>query len=213
MTGEIAAVRLREEAANAISHGLGLLGAVAVTPWLVLQAGRAGGAADLVGSSVFGASLILLYLASTAFHAVRPGALKATLQRFDHAAIYVLIAGTYTPFTLGVLGGAWGWTLFGVVWGAAGLGVATKLVRGVGGRGFSTAVYVAMGWLVLVAIHPLVTRVPAAGVLWLLAGGSFYSFGVIFYARRAAYSHAVWHVFVLLGSACHVVAVLRYATG
>jgi len=200
-----------EELANGLSHGLGLIGAAAVAPILIVSSVGRGSPADIVAASVFAASLILLYLASTAYHAARPGRRKLLLQRVDHAAIYVLIAGTYTPFTLGVLRGGWGWALFGVVWGLAAVGIAAKLVLGARGSHLSTAMYVALGWLVLVAIHPVVTRVPVPGLLWLVAGGLLYSGGVAFYARSTRYSHAIWHLFVLGGSACHVVSVLKYA--
>lgn len=201
----------REELANALTHGVGLAAAIAVTPVLIVGAVGRGTAADIVAASVFGASLILLYLASTAYHAVRPGQWKGALRRLDHAAIFLLIAGTYTPFTLGVLRGGWGWALFGVVWGAAALGVSAKVLAGIRRPWLSNAIYVTMGWLVLIAIHPVLTRVPPAGVLWLVAGGVLYTVGVAFYTRSAPYAHAVWHLFVLAGSACHVVSVAGYA--
>ena len=200
-----------EERANVLTHGLGLLGAVAVAPVLIVGSVSRGSAADIVAASVFGASLVLLYLASTAYHAVRPGTGKQFLRRLDHAAIYVLIAGTYTPFTLGVLRGGWGWALFGVVWGVAVAGIAAKLALGARGGRLSTALYVVMGWLVLVAIHPVLTRVPLPGLLWLVAGGLLYTGGVFFYVRPTRYAHAVWHLFVVGGSLCHVVAVAGYA--
>lgn len=201
----------REELANALTHGVGLAAAIAVTPVLIVGAVGRGTAADIVAASVFGASLILLYLASTAYHAARPGRWKGALRRLDHAAIFLLIAGTYTPFTLGVLRGGWGWALFGVVWGAAALGVSAKVLAGIRRPWLSTAIYVTMGWLVLIAIHPVLTRVPLAGVLWLVAGGVLYTAGVAFYTRSTPFAHAVWHLFVLAGSACHVVSVAGYA--
>jgi hemolysin III len=186
--------------------------AVAATPVLIIGASSRGTADDIVGSSVFGATMVLLYLASTWYHAVPVSPLKDRLQKLDHAAIYLLIAGTYTPFTLGVLGGAWGWTLFGLVWGAAAVGVCVKLIAGVRYPRLSTAMYVIMGWLVLIAIRPLTVSMSPAGVLWLVAGGISYSAGVVFYAaRRLPYSHFVWHLFVLAGSTCHFFAVLWYA--
>lgn len=204
--------RTREELANSLSHGLGLVGAVAITPLLIIAAVRTGDAGDIVASSIFGTTLIALYLASTGYHAVQEGRAKDWLRRLDHAAIYLLIAGTYTPFTLGVLRGGWGWSLFGIIWGAAALGVASKLFLGVRFARVSTAIYLAMGWLILVAAAPLVQAVPTQGLLWLTAGGASYTLGVPFFvARRRRYAHLVWHLFVLGGSACHVVAVMRYA--
>jgi hemolysin III len=204
--------RRKEELANSLSHGVGLLAAIAATPILVLGAVHRGGAADIVGSSVFGAAMILLYLASTSYHAAPVSRLKEWLRRVDHAAIYVLIAGTYTPFTLGVLSGAWGWTLFGIVWGLAALGVLFKLTVGVRYPRLSTAVYLLMGWLVLIAVRPLVLNLQLPGLIWLAAGGISYSAGVVFYTtRRMRYAHFVWHLCVLTGSACHFVAVLGYA--
>lgn len=155
-----AAASAREELANALSHGFGLLGAAAALPILVVAAAGRGGAADVVGAAVFGSTLVLLYLASTLYHGVPGGRVKNALQRLDHAAIYLLIAGTYTPFTLGVLGGGWGWSLFGVIWGAAAVGVSSKLVGGVRYSRLSTTMYLVMGWMVLIALHPLVVRMP-----------------------------------------------------
>lgn len=202
----------RAEVANTLTHGAGLLAAIAATPFLVVRAVGRGGAGDVVGAAVFGATLILLYLASTAYHAAPAGRARAVLRRLDHAAIYLLIAGTYTPFTLGVLRGGWGWTLFGIVWAAAALGVAIKVFAGVRRPLLSTGLYLVMGWLVLVAVGPLVRALPPEGLAWLVAGGVTYSAGVPFYlARRRPYAHAVWHLFVLAGSACHVVAALGWA--
>jgi len=201
-----------EDLANTLSHALGLLAAIAATPILIVGAATRSGPADVVGSSVFGAAMIGLYLASTWFHAAPAGRLKDRLQRIDHAAIYVLIAGTYTPFTLGILGGTWGWTLFGLVWGAAAVGVSVKLISGVRYPRVSTATYLVMGWLVLLVIRPLLRVMPAHGIWWLVAGGACYTMGVAFYvARRMPYGHLVWHLFVLAGSTCHFFAVLWYA--
>lgn len=196
-----------------MSHGVGLLCAIAATPLLIVGAVARGGAADIVAGSVFGASLILLYLTSTAFHLAQRSELRGLLQRCDHAAIFVLIAGTYTPFTLGVLEGPWGWTLFGLVWGVAAVGVATKLFAGVRWPRVSLAAYLIMGWLVLIAIRPLVARIETAGLAWLVLGGLMYSVGAAFYARPALrHSHFVWHLFVLAGSTCHFFAALWYAS-
>ena len=204
----------RVERANALSHGLGLILAVAATPILIINAASRGGAGDIVGASLFGASMILLYLASTWFHSTSPGVVRDRLQRFDHAAIYLLIAGTYTPFTLGVLGGGWGWTLFGITWGAAAIGVTTKVFGSIPHPRLSAALYLLMGWLVVIALRPLLEVVPPQGIAWLVAGGLAYSVGVPFYlSRRLEYGHLVWHLFVLAGSVCHFFAVLGYAAG
>jgi len=203
---------LGEEIANSVSHGVGVLAALAATPFLVLAAVRRGGAAAIVGASVFAGTAVVLYLASTLYHALPRNNAKRVFQVIDHSAIFLLIAGTYTPFTLGVLRGAWGWTLFAVVWGLAVLGVTLKAVGGIGYARLWTTLYLGMGWLALIAIRPLWLHVPAAGWLWLIAGGLAYTAGVAFYAaERVRYAHFVWHVFVLIGTVCHFFAVLWYA--
>ena len=203
---------LGEEIANAISHGIGFLGAVAVTPMLIISA-IPSGAAAIVGASIFGATMMVLYLASTLYHAFPQSRTKRVFRIFDHGAIFLLIAGTYTPFTLGLLRGGWGWTLFGIVWGLAIIGVVLKSVGGTGTGKLSTGLYLAMGWLAVVAAKPLWLNMPAWGLFWLLAGGVMYSAGVLFFVldHRVRYSHFIWHIFVLAGTACHVVAVMRYA--
>ncbi len=201
-----------EEIANSVSHGVGLLAAVAVAPLLVVAAVQRGNAAQIVGASIFGATMVLLYLTSTLYHALPGNKTKRVFRVLDHGAIFLLIAGTYTPFTLGVLRGTWGWTLFGLVWGLALAGVLLKAVGGVRYPKLSTCLYLAMGWLVLIAVKPLWHNVPTSGLLWLLAGGIAYTAGVTFYAsKRVRYSHFVWHLFVIAGTACHFVAVLWYA--
>ena len=202
-----------EEIANSVSHGVGLLAAVAATPVLVLSAVRHGGAARIAGASVFAAAMVLLYLASTLYHALPRNRAKRVFQVLDHAAIYVMIAGTYTPFTLGVLGGTWGWTLFGIVWGLALGGIVLTVVGGMRYPKLRTSLYLAMGWLILVAVKPLWLRMPSEGLFWLLAGGIAYTVGVVFYAaKRLRYGHFVWHLFVIAGTACHFIAVLRFST-
>ena len=202
---------LGEEIANSVSHGVGFLAAVATLPVLVLSA-RSAGAAAVVGATIFGGTMAVLYLTSTLYHATAHNRAKRVFQVLDHAAIYLLIAGTYTPFTLGVLRGAWGWTLFGLIWGLAVIGIFLKSLHGIRYPRLSTAVYIAMGWLVLVAAKPLWDNVSGWGLFWLVAGGVAYTAGVGFYAaNRMRYAHFVWHLFVLAGTACHVVAVLRYA--
>jgi len=200
-----------EEIANSVSHGLGLAAALAAFPVLVVMA-YPHGATAVLGASVFGAAMVLLYLSSTLFHALPPSRAKRVFQLLDHSAIYLLIAGTYTPFTLGVLRGAWGWTLFGLVWGLAVLGTALKCVRGVGHTAISTWLYIAMGWLVLIAANTVWTLIPKWGLFWLLAGGISYTAGAIFFmAERIRFFHFIWHLFVIAGTACHFVAVLRYS--
>ncbi len=203
-----------EEAANSLSHGIAFLAAVAALPVLVFQAAAYGSAADVVGASVFGATMVLLYLVSTLYHALPAGAVKRVFLILDHGAIYLLIAGTYTPFALGVLSGAWGWSLFGVVWGLALSGVVFKGVFGTRYPVLSTGLYLLMGWLVLIAAKTLVENIPPSGLLWLLAGGIAYTLGVVFFAldERVRFAHFVWHLFVIAGTACHFIAVLRYAT-
>jgi hemolysin III len=203
-----------EEIANSISHGLGFVLALVAAPILVVAATRRGTTSDLVAVSVFAGAMALMYLASTLYHALPRGRVKEAFHILDHAAIYLLIAGTYTPFTLGVLQGRWGWTLFGLVWGLAAVGILTKVFAGIRWHGLSTIVYVVMGWLVLIAAKPLWESLPTAGLLWLLAGGIAYTGGVFFYVRKdLRYGHLVWHLFVVAGSACHFVAVWKYAIG
>jgi hemolysin III len=203
---------LGEEVANSVSHGIGLLAALAAFPILVTTALNRGDLAGIVGASVFATTMVLLYLASTLFHALPPNRAKRVFQILDHSAIYLLIAGTYTPFTLGVLRGDWGWTLFGLVWALAVVGTVFKANGGVRYTTFSTWVYLAMGWLVLIAIEPVWTLVPKWGLFWLFAGGVAYTAGAVFFmAERIPYFHFVWHLFVIMGTACHFVAVLRYA--
>ncbi len=203
---------LGEEIANSVSHGIGLLAALAAFPILVIAAHRRGDAAGIVGASVFATSMVLLYLTSTLFHALPQCRAKRVFQILDHSAIYLLIAGTYTPFTLGVLRGNWGWTLFGLVWGLAVVGTVLKALGGVRYTTISTWVYLAMGWLVLIAAKTVWTLVPGWGLFWLLAGGIAYTAGAVFFmAERIRYFHFVWHLFVVAGTACHFFAVLWYA--
>lgn len=200
-----------EEIANSLSHGTGLLAALIVLPMLVVGAVPHGTAAVL-GAVVFAVTMALLYLASTLYHALAATRAKRVFQILDHGAIYLLIAGTYTPFTLGVLRGPWGWTLFGCIWVLAAGGIVLKAVGGVGHPRFSIGLYIAMGWLVLVAVKPLWQAMAGWGLFWLVAGGVAYTGGLAFYAAsRMRYAHFVWHLFVLAGTACHFIAVLRYA--
>lgn len=202
-----------EELANSISHGLGLALAVVGLPFLIQDALRQGGGVAVFSASVFGATAILLYLASTLYHSVPHRRIKAMLLRLDYSAIYLFIAGTYTPIALGVVRGAWGWGLFAVIWTMALAGVIFKLIVGDRFHRLSTLLYVAMGWTGLLAIEPLWRHMSASGLLWLLAGGLAYCVGVVFFMlqERLRYCHFVWHLFVLGGTACHFFAVLLHA--
>ncbi len=203
---------LGEEIANSVSHGLGLLAALAAFPFLIVLA-RPHGAAAVLGASVFAGTAALLYMMSTLFHALPPSRAKGVFQVLDHSAIYFLIAGTYTPFTLGVMSGPLGWTLLGLVWTLAVIGTVLKSVGGVRYTTISTWTYLGMGWLVLFAGDKVWALMPAWGLFWLIAGGIAYTAGAVFFmAERIRYFHFVWHLFVVAGTACHFIAVLEYAT-
>ncbi|HEU0013804.1 MAG TPA: hemolysin III family protein [Longimicrobium sp.] len=198
----------KEELANALTHGAGVVASVVGAAVLIVVAARRGGTMDVVTTAVFGATLVLLYTASTLYHAVRSPRLKTRLKVFDHCAIYLLIAGTYTPFTLLGLRGGWGWSLFGVAWGLAAAGVVFKLFFTGRFPRLSTAIYIGMGWMVVIAIVPMLDRLSGATLAWLVAGGLAYTAGTAFYHNhRIPYAHAVWHLFVLAGSVCHYAAV------
>ncbi len=200
-----------EEAANAWTHGIGLLMALVAVPVLIVVSAAHATAWHIVGISIYGASLIALYGASSLYHWVQHPPAKRVLRIVDHSAIYLLIAGTYTPFMVVNLRGPWGWTLLGLVWSLALLGIGWKIIHVGRHPVISTIVYIGMGWLVLIAVRPLLRAVPTSGVDWLLAGGLAYTAGVVFYgATRLRFNHAIWHLFVLAGSACHYVAVMRY---
>ena len=198
----------REELANALTHGAGVVASVVGASVLLVLAADRGDMRGLVGTAVFSATLVLLYTASTLYHASRRPRARARLQIFDHCAIYLLIAGTYTPFTLVGLRGGWGWSLFGFVWALAVAGVVFKLRFTGRFPRLSTALYLGMGWMVVVALVPMVQRLPVSVIAWLVAGGVAYTAGTVFYhSRRIPYAHAIWHLFVLAGSVCHFVAV------
>ena len=203
----------KEELANSFSHGLGLLASIVGAPFLIFSAIHNGDAKFIVGVSVFSLTTILLYLASTLYHILPAGQLKRIFNVIDHSIIFLLIAGTYTPFTLGVLSGAWGWTLFGIVWGLAFIGVLLKIFKMASNPIVSNGLYLLMGWVVVIAIDPLMARMPTVGLLWLLAGGLFYTAGIVFFVTdsRIKYGHLIWHLFVLAGTVCHYFAVLWYA--
>ncbi len=203
---------LGEEIANSVSHGIGLLLALLAFPVLVIATLRRGDVAGVVGATVFATTMVLLYSTSMLFHAFPQSRAKGIFQVLDHSAIYFLIAGTYTPFTLGVLHGTWGWILFGLVWSMAVVGTVLKVLGGVRYNTVSTFVYLAMGWLVVIAADKVWTLVPGWGIFWLVAGGIAYTAGAVFFlAERIRYFHFVWHLFVVAGTACHFIAVLWYA--
>ncbi len=203
---------LGEEIANSATHGAALVAAIAGAPVLIVGAVR-GGATSLVGAAVFATTMILLYLASALYHALPSGPAKRVLLKVDHGSIYLFIAGSYTPFALGALGGPWGWTLIGLVWALAAVGIALKSLDRLEHPGLSIGLYLAMGWLVVIAAVPLSERIPLPGIALLVAGGAAYTAGVTFFVldSRWRYAHAVWHVFVVAGTAFHFFAALFYA--
>ena len=205
---------LGEEIANSISHGVGLLAALIGAPVLMITTWRGGDRFFFIGAVIFAAAMLLVYLGSTLYHAWPRNGFKSALQVIDHSAIFLLIAGTYTPFTLGPLRGAWGWTILALVWTLAIFGVVLKSVCGADRRArLSLTLYLGMGWLILIALRPLSLNVPLDGLMWLVAGGVAYTAGVFFFVKkRSRYTHFVWHLFVLLGTACHFFAVFSCAS-
>jgi hemolysin III len=204
---------LGEEIANSVTHGVALLASLAALPVLVLMASGRRDPGQLLGGIVFGATLVLMYAASTVYHALPASGAKRVLRVLDHGAIYLLIAGTYTPFTLGTLRGPIGWALLATIWALAVFGIVAKCTLGFRYPRLSTVLYLGMGWLIVLAIRPLMLHVSPAGLVWLFAGGICYTAGVAFYATdgRVRYGHAIWHGFVAAGSTCHFFAVLWYA--
>ena len=200
-----------EEIANSATHGLGLLLSVAGLAVLVVWASLHGNPWLIVGSSIFGATLVLAYAASTCYHACGSLRLKQLLRTVDGSLVYLLIAGTYTPIAFGPLFGGWGWSLFGIIWGVSAVGVGLKILFAARFRGAAIAAYLAMGWLSVVAIVPLKENMPLAGLVWLILGGCAYTFGIIFMLwGRMPFNHAAWHLTVLAGSICHYFAILFY---
>lgn len=199
------------ERLNSFTHLAGAVLATIGTPVLIVLAARSGDAWKIVACSIYGAALFLLYGASTLYHSVR-GRAKAILRKLDHCSIYLLIAGTYTPFALVTLRGPWGWTLFGLAWGLASLGIAQEFVFGKGARRLSILIYLVMGWMGVAALGPLATGLGMAGLAWLLAGGLLYTGGIVFYLldERVRHFHGVWHLFVLGGSTAHFIAIAFY---
>jgi hemolysin III len=201
-----------EEIANALSHGIGLVAIMGATPFLIAAAWRHGAITSVLGAALFAGSAALLYLASMLYHAA-PARRKGFFRMLDHVAIFFLIAGTYTPLALGPLKGTFGWMIFAVVWLLAFVGVLFKVFARFRFPYVSTAMYIGMGWLAVFIIRPLAAHLPVAGLLWLVSGGLAYTGGVLFYHwERLRFSHLIWHLFVLAGTACHFVAVLCYAT-
>ncbi|MDV7186521.1 hemolysin III family protein [Lutibacter sp. TH_r2] len=201
----------KEEKLNVLSHGLGLVLSIVALVLLVVYASLEGSVWHIVSFSIYGASLIVLYAASTFYHYSKAPKLRHRLNIFDHASIYVLIAGTYTPFTLVALDGWVGWTIFGVSWGLALTGVILKLFFTGRFDRISTIAYVLMGWLIIFAIKPLINNLPFEGLMWLLGGGLAYTVGAILYSfKKLPYNHAIFHIFVLLGSFAHFMAVFFY---
>ncbi len=203
-----------EEIANSLSHGLGFVAAIASAPILVVTTLQTGRAVNVIGAAIFAVTVVLLYCASTMYHAVPHRRAKALLRKLDHGAIFLLIAGTYTPFMLGTLSGPRGWTLLGVVWSLAVVGVTLKAFDRIEHPFVSLGFYLLMGWLCVFALEPLLERVPEKGLLLLGAGGFAYMAGVAFFATdsRLRYGHFIWHLFVMAGTGCHFFAVLEYAT-
>jgi hemolysin III len=201
----------RGERLNSITHLLGSVLSFIGLIFLVVRAALAGDPWKIVSFSIFGATLVALYTSSALYHSIQ-GASKKIFQKIDHSAIYLLIAGSYTPFTLVTLRGVWGWSLFGVVWGLAIIGILQDLLfakrRGV----LSVAIYLLMGWIAMVAFRPLSHALPGAGMTWLVIGGLFYTVGIVFYAldKKIVHSHGIWHLFVLAGSVCHYCTIFLY---
>ena len=203
---------LGEEIANSVSHAVALLAAIVAVPFLFAPA-RNLSAAGFVGTLIFAATMVLLYFASTIYHALPHGRAKRAFLKLDYGAIYLFIAGSYTPFALGTLGGLWGWSLFVLVWLLAAIGVFLKAFDRLAHPWLSTGLYLAMGWLVFFAAVPLFSHMPLPSMSWLIAGGLAYTVGVVFFVldSRYRYSHAVWHGFVAAGTGCHTFAVLNLA--
>jgi len=201
----------RDEVLNCVTHIAGAALALAGLVVLVVSAAQRGDVWRITSFSIYGGTLFLLYLASSLYHGAS-GRAKQVLRVIDHQSIYLLIAGTYTPFTLVPLRGAWGWSLFGVIWGLAVFGITLDAVHGKGRRIPQLIIYLLMGWLIVIALGPLLRALPVWGVAWLLLGGLFYTSGVVFYVldKRFTYFHGVWHLFVLAGSVCHYFSVLFY---
>ena len=210
-SNQIRAYHYREELLNSITHGTGVLLSIAALALLIVFSSIYGDRGHVVSCTIFGITLILLYTASTLYHSFRKPKIKNVLKIIDHSCIYLLIAGTYTPFLLVSLRGILGWTMFAVIWFLAIIGVVFKIYFVHRFKIISTIAYLLMGWLVVFAIKPLFGSMPTGGIVFLFAGGLAYSLGVIFYVwKTLPFNHAIWHMFILAGSACHFFAVLFY---
>lgn len=202
---------LAEEVASSVTHGLGVILSITALIVLATLAARSGDTWRLVSFSIYGSTLIIMYLSSALYHSFQKPEVKKVLRYLDHSAIYLLIAGTYTPFTLVTLRGPWGWTIFGLVWSFAFVGLLMTVMGAGRSRLLASLIYIGMGWIIVIAIKPLVETIPPGGLAWLVAGGLFYTLGVIFYVwKKLPFNHAIWHLFVLGGSLCHFLAILLY---
>ena len=202
---------LGEEIASSVTHGLGVILSAIGFIFLTILAARSGDAWRVVSLAIYGSTLLIMYASSTLYHSFQNPKTKRIFRYFDHSAIYLLIAGTYTPFTLVNLRGGWGWTLFSLIWGFAIFGLIMTILGAGKSRVLASLIYIGMGWLVVIAIKPLLDAVPPEGIAWLVAGGLFYTLGVIFYVwKKLPFNHAIWHLFVLGGSVCHFFAILFY---
>jgi hemolysin III len=204
---------LGEEIFHSVSHGIGVGLSIVGLTWLLVPAVRYGNPAQIISFTIYGVTLIVLYLASTLYHSFQQPRIKQVFKKIDHASIYLLIAGTYTPFLVVAIRGVWGWALLVIIWGLALIGISFKTFFIHRFKVVSVLTYILMGWLCLVALNEMIANIPTGGLIWLAAGGIFYTVGVIFYAlKQIPYMHAVWHLFVLAGSICHFLAVLLYLT-
>ena len=202
---------LAEEIASSLIHGFGAALSVSALVLLTILSLRSGDPWRVVSLAIYGSTLVILYLSSTLYHSFQNPTAKSVFRYLDHSSIYLLIAGTYTPFTLVNLRGGWGWTLFGLIWGFAILGLIMTASGFGRSRVFASLIYIGMGWLVVIAIKPLINSIPPGGIVWLVAGGLFYTFGVIFYIwKTLPFNHAIWHLFVLAGSLCHFLAIFKF---
>jgi len=202
----------REEIANSLTHGIALVAVLVASPFLIIHAYNSGDSFEIVGASIFSATMVIVYLTSTLYHSMPFGRAKHVLRVIDHGAIFLLIAGTYTPFTLGAMRGEWGIILLVLEWILAISGILLKAFTGVRYRKLSISLYLVMGWLVVIAIRPFIESITIQGIFWVLAGGFAYTFGIPFYAAKdRKYTHLVWHLFVILGTVCHFIAVMWYA--